>query len=83
MAGDAAVAVTTVGTGGATLFRMTLTVALEDEEILLLLLTLVGDILEDIPPSAFVEDPWLIPIEGKLIVLLFDPARKKVMNLKL
>ena len=48
-------AVTTVGTGGATLLRITSTVALEDEELLLLLI-LVGDILDDIPVSALEED---------------------------
>ena len=57
VAEDAAEAVTTVGTGGATLFRMTFTVALEDEEILLLLLILVGEILDDIPASALEDGP--------------------------
>ena len=51
VAEDEAEAVITVGTGGATLLRMTLTVALEDEEKLLLLM-LVGETLDDIPASA-------------------------------
>ena len=50
VAEDEAEAVMTVGTGGATLLRMTLTVALEDEEKLLLLM-LVGETLDDIPAS--------------------------------
>ena len=63
-------AVTTVGTGGATLLSITLTVALEDDEILLLL-----DEEWGMPVvSTLVEEPWrLIPIEDGTF-LLFDPA---------
>ena len=63
-------AVTTVGTGGATLLSITLTVALEDDEILLLL-----DDEWGMPVvSTLVEEPWrLIPIDDGTF-LLFDPA---------
>ena len=58
LAEDAA-AVTNVGTGGATLLSMTFTVALEDDEKLLLL-----DDELDIPAS-ILEGPWLFPAKIK------------------
>ena len=62
-------AVTTVGTGGATLLSMTLTVALEDDDIWLLLLLL--DTLEK-PWDA--SCPWFSPPE----VLLLEATTNRI-----
>ena len=58
LAEDAA-AVTNVGTGGATLLSITLTVVLEDDEKLLLLIDDEFDI-----PASTLDGPWLFPTNG-------------------